>query len=169
MRSFTRNTRNKSLRVIPATRSGAAPPLQGPEEVLGISPRATKEEILAAFRAKSKAHHPDKGGDAEVMKQLLAARDAMLAALDGAVHGAESADAGGPGALGGGAGDGLPRCEDTQKVGCGREWFGFEDDLHDIIDECWFSKEHFSSCLATCCGRYVTPRGMKDVCKPCWH
>ena len=50
-----RNTRNKAFRVIPTTRSGAAPPLQGPEEVLGISPRATKEEILAAHADQSLA------------------------------------------------------------------------------------------------------------------
>ena len=43
-------------------------------EVLGLSPRATKEEIVAAYRAKAREHHTDLGGSAERFKDVQAAK-----------------------------------------------------------------------------------------------
>lgn len=43
-------------------------------EVLGVSQSATRAEIDAAYREKSKKAHPDTGGSAEAMKALNTAR-----------------------------------------------------------------------------------------------
>lgn len=47
-------------------------------EVLGVSPRATRDEILSAHRSLTMKHHPDKGGDPALMAEINAARDAAL-------------------------------------------------------------------------------------------
>ena len=39
-------------------------------EVLQMSPNATKEVIEASYRCLAKMHHPDLGGDPEIMKQI---------------------------------------------------------------------------------------------------
>lgn len=49
---------------------------------LGLKKDATRTEILAAFRAKSKDCHPDQGGNPEEFRKLLAAKNAALAALE---------------------------------------------------------------------------------------
>lgn len=49
-------------------------------EVLGVSPSASREEILAAHRRLTLEHHPDKGGSPEKMAEINAARDAALSA-----------------------------------------------------------------------------------------
>jgi DnaJ-class molecular chaperone len=41
--------------------------------VLHLAYGAPREVVTAAYRALSRMHHPDKGGDAEVMKQINAA------------------------------------------------------------------------------------------------
>jgi len=47
---------------------------------LGVSVRATKKQIIAAYRALAKQHHPDrKGGSHEMMSKLNTARDEGLA------------------------------------------------------------------------------------------
>jgi hypothetical protein len=47
-------------------------------EILGVRPGASPEDIRAAYRRKSRQHHPDHGGDEETMKQLNAAKAALL-------------------------------------------------------------------------------------------
>jgi hypothetical protein len=47
-------------------------------DVLGLPPNASQAEIEAAYRSKAKAAHPDKGGSAEEMAKLNAARSAAL-------------------------------------------------------------------------------------------
>jgi hypothetical protein len=42
-------------------------------EVLGISVRATSDEVRAAYRRAARANHPDAGGDARAMSELNAA------------------------------------------------------------------------------------------------
>lgn len=44
-------------------------------QVLGISSRATRDEIDAAYRRLAMTHHPDRGGDASEMSRINAARD----------------------------------------------------------------------------------------------
>lgn len=39
-------------------------------EVLGVSPRATQEEIKSAYRSKAKVMHPDHGGNADHFRIL---------------------------------------------------------------------------------------------------
>ena len=46
--------------------------------LLGVRPDASREEVMAAFRSKAKAAHPDAGGDPETFKRLLKARAALL-------------------------------------------------------------------------------------------
>ena len=55
-----------------------APPV-APEAVLGIPPGATDQQIERAWRGYVKAHHPDRGGDAEAFRRGRAAVDALRA------------------------------------------------------------------------------------------
>jgi hypothetical protein len=49
----------------------AAPERQrDPFEVLGIRPDAPEEVMEAAYKGLAKVHHPDKGGDPEVFKEV---------------------------------------------------------------------------------------------------
>jgi hypothetical protein len=49
--------------------------------VLMVAQTATREEIQAAYRQLAAIHHPDKGGRAEDMARLTAARDRALSQL----------------------------------------------------------------------------------------
>lgn len=44
-------------------------------QVLGVSSKATRDEIDAAYRPLAMKHHPDRGGDQAQMARLNAARD----------------------------------------------------------------------------------------------
>lgn len=48
-----------------------------PYEVLGVSTDATQEDIKAAHRKLSRKHHPDRGGDNELMQQINQAYDVL--------------------------------------------------------------------------------------------
>jgi hypothetical protein len=50
-------------------------------EVLGVRKDATRTEIISAFRALARVHHPDAGGDPETFKRLREAYEAALAAV----------------------------------------------------------------------------------------
>ena len=47
--------------------------------LLGVGDMASREEVIAAFRAKAKTAHPDTGGDPEEFRRLVLARDLLLA------------------------------------------------------------------------------------------
>lgn len=47
-------------------------------EILSVSQGATKAEIMAAFRALARIHHPDVGGDAEDFKRIRTAYEAGM-------------------------------------------------------------------------------------------
>ena len=46
-------------------------------QVLGVDDTATDGEIKRAYRALSKQHHPDKGGDVRKFKELSAAYEVL--------------------------------------------------------------------------------------------
>jgi hypothetical protein len=48
--------------------------------VLGLKAGATSAEIQSAFRALSRVHHPDVGGDPARFRALVAARDRLIGA-----------------------------------------------------------------------------------------
>lgn len=48
-----------------------------PYDVLGVKPDATADQIKAAYRAKCKQHHPDRGGDAATMAAVNQANDCL--------------------------------------------------------------------------------------------
>lgn len=50
-------------------------------EVLGVQSTATKPEIISAFRALARVHHPDAGGDAGTFKRLRQAYETGLASV----------------------------------------------------------------------------------------
>jgi DnaJ-class molecular chaperone len=42
-------------------------------QLLGVTPSATQAEIREAYRRKAKQHHPDRGGDPDMMRALTEA------------------------------------------------------------------------------------------------
>ena len=50
-----------------------------PWQALGVRPGASPEEVARAFRRSAARHHPDAGGDPERFRELLAARDRLVA------------------------------------------------------------------------------------------
>jgi hypothetical protein len=56
----------------------ALPAPEQPFEVLGVGAHASREEIERAYRLLASKHHPDKGGDPDMMARINAAREAML-------------------------------------------------------------------------------------------
>ncbi len=53
----------------------------GWRSVLGVSMSATKDEVKAAYRRKAKEHHPDIGGDPEMMREINDAWEQAQTAL----------------------------------------------------------------------------------------
>jgi hypothetical protein len=105
-------------------------------DVLGVSRRASAEEVRAAYRAKARDHHPDAGGDPAAMRRLNAAwrvlgDPARRAAYDRLLATGGAATAGGiagtgPGPPGGPGGPG-PVGDHAARA---RAWGG--DDLDDL-------------------------------------
>jgi hypothetical protein len=58
-----------------------AMPLQDAIKLLGVPVDFTREDIIKAFRRKAMQCHPDHGGTAEQFRELVKARDRLLAAL----------------------------------------------------------------------------------------
>jgi hypothetical protein len=52
-------------------------------QVMGVHPTAKKADIRNAFRALSKVHHPDSGGDEEDFKRLRVAYDEAMKSAKG--------------------------------------------------------------------------------------
>ncbi len=48
-----------------------------PRSVLGVGVKASMEEIQRAFRAKSKKHHPDLGGDEWAFRMVVRAYEIL--------------------------------------------------------------------------------------------
>lgn len=48
-------------------------------ELLGVPPTASRGDVINAFRALARVHHPDAGGDAETFKRLRQAYEQGLA------------------------------------------------------------------------------------------
>lgn len=46
-------------------------------DLLGVDKNASQDEIKKAYRAKSKEHHPDKGGDEEMFKKISHAYESL--------------------------------------------------------------------------------------------
>jgi hypothetical protein len=58
---------------------GAPPPAINAWELVGLQPGASPAAIRKAFNAKAKKVHPDQGGDADIFRVLVKARDMLLA------------------------------------------------------------------------------------------
>ncbi len=56
-------------------------PLAEAMALLGVPANYTRDDIVAAFRREVKKAHPDAGGTAELFRQLVEARDRLLATL----------------------------------------------------------------------------------------
>lgn len=65
------------------TRPQTPPPRQPPPkaptyyDVLGVSPTASADAIKTAYRGAARKHHPDFGGDAEMMKKVNLAYEVL--------------------------------------------------------------------------------------------
>ncbi|KAL1411060.1 Type I HSP40 co-chaperone [Vanrija albida] len=73
-------------------------------DLLGVSPSAGDDEIKKAYRKKALKHHPDKGGDPELFKELTHAYEVLSDNNKRAVYdqaGKEGLENGGPGGMGG--------------------------------------------------------------------
>ena len=71
------------LRTLYARDTGNSPPtLFRPHDVLNVRPDASWEDVRDAYKVRSRANHPDKGGDLAVMQELSEAY-AELKALFG--------------------------------------------------------------------------------------
>ncbi|MEP2102742.1 MAG: J domain-containing protein [Parasphingorhabdus sp.] len=54
--------------------------------LLDVTNRADREAINAAWRARLSEHHPDRGGDEQVARQINRARDILLEELEATNH-----------------------------------------------------------------------------------
>jgi len=63
---------------LPSGDADAATLQRPPHKVLGVSPDAPRAAVREAYRELLKERHPDQGGSTEAVKELRAAKDAML-------------------------------------------------------------------------------------------
>ena len=68
----------------PDGKTGEASSTAGARKVLGIDrqPPLTREDVLIAFKLKAKQHHPDNGGDPDLFRIIVAARDHLLETVE---------------------------------------------------------------------------------------
>lgn len=69
----------EALLQIDAPTGPQARPKRSPYEIMEISPSASMTIVEAAYRAKAKELHPDRGGDADSMRELNEAFEAVKA------------------------------------------------------------------------------------------
>ena len=46
--------------------------------VLGLPPNATRQQIKRRYRVLAKKHHPDRGGDQQEMRRIIAAYELLM-------------------------------------------------------------------------------------------
>ena len=46
--------------------------------MLGLPPNATRQQIKRRYRALAKKHHPDRGGDQQEMRRIIAAYELLM-------------------------------------------------------------------------------------------
>lgn len=85
-----------------------------PGEVLGVPPGATMEQIREAYRAKSKRHHPDVGGDEWAFRVVARSYELLCTAR---VMGRASAEMAGAGAAGAARAAGGARADRQVRTG----------------------------------------------------
>jgi DnaJ-domain-containing protein 1 len=56
----------------------ALPAPEQPWQVLGLNSHATRDQVEEAWRRLAAKHHPDRGGNADLMARINAARDQLL-------------------------------------------------------------------------------------------
>jgi hypothetical protein len=52
--------------------------LDDDRDLLGLGAKFTREDVMRAFRQQAQKHHPDEGGDREIFRRLVEARDRAL-------------------------------------------------------------------------------------------
>ena len=56
-------------------------PLDAARQLLGVPENYSRDDVIRAFRKIALKHHPDHGGDADVFRKLVEARDLLLALI----------------------------------------------------------------------------------------
>jgi preprotein translocase subunit Sec63 len=67
--------------VRPKLRARALPDIAQARSILGVAADATADDVRTAHRRLLSGVHPDKGGSAELTRQINSARDVLLAQL----------------------------------------------------------------------------------------
>ncbi|HYT35123.1 MAG TPA: J domain-containing protein [Ktedonobacteraceae bacterium] len=70
-----------SFKTLWENRANPARPLierQQALNVLGLPPNATPQQIKRRYRTLAKRHHPDRGGDQQQMKRIIAAYEYLM-------------------------------------------------------------------------------------------
>ena len=75
--SIAAKTRRNDGNRRPTTRPSNFASQQTPYQILGVSPRASLEEIKRRYRTLAKEHHPDKGGDPKVFARIVNAYETL--------------------------------------------------------------------------------------------
>lgn len=71
------------LKPKPQTRAASLPDEAKARDILGLTAEASADDVRAAHRRLLGGVHPDRGGSAELTRQINAARDVLLRRLGG--------------------------------------------------------------------------------------
>lgn len=71
----------EALKLPPTREQEIARQIAGARRLLGVSPQASREEIVAAHRRLVASVHPDRGGSDAAVHEANAARDLLIAGL----------------------------------------------------------------------------------------